>query len=301
MTVFASPFLFLRHPNGGVEDLAAMKAAGFAAVFCNVGDHAPERWEEVIRPRAAALGMPCGPWLHTRDGATGRFDPRRLEKLVAIADGWGSPLVVNSEKEIDGSGDACTGMIAEEVGSRDGAVSMEAWLFDPPSVDWRPVAHLPMLLQIFPQESAPAKHPAACKVHAHACGVRCVYFTYGSYGGVRPAAFNLTAPYSVYTADDCGGAYAAWRPTGAGFKACIEEPLSPGGGETLPPIGAQDGIGASIDRLIAMDPGGTRPNRDPNDLATWGAYDKLRRTLQILKNDHDAGLATSARETAQNG
>ncbi|HSV08550.1 MAG TPA: hypothetical protein VLI07_18685 [Candidatus Binatus sp.] len=52
-------------------------------------------------------------------------------------------------------------------------------------------------------------------------------------------------------------------------------------------IGDQDGIHASIERLRVLDPGGTKPARDPNNLATWGAYDKLERTLQILKNDHD--------------
>jgi hypothetical protein len=55
-------------------------------------------------------------------------------------------------------------------------------------------------------------------------------------------------------------------------------------------IGDQDGIHASIERLRALDPDGTKPNRDPNNLATWGAYDKLERTLQILKNTHD-GIA----------
>ena len=53
-------------------------------------------------------------------------------------------------------------------------------------------------------------------------------------------------------------------------------------------IGSQDGINASVDRLIALDPGGSKPNRNPNDLATWGAYDKLRRTLTMLREDHDA-------------
>jgi len=53
-------------------------------------------------------------------------------------------------------------------------------------------------------------------------------------------------------------------------------------------IGDQDGIHASIERLRKLDPGGTKPSRNPNDLATWGAWDKLERTLQILKDDHDA-------------
>ncbi|HKE76632.1 MAG TPA: hypothetical protein VKB57_23645 [Acidimicrobiales bacterium] len=54
-------------------------------------------------------------------------------------------------------------------------------------------------------------------------------------------------------------------------------------------IGTQDGIHASVERLRKLDPGGTKPNRNPDDLATWGAWDKLERTLQILRDDHDTG------------
>ena len=54
-------------------------------------------------------------------------------------------------------------------------------------------------------------------------------------------------------------------------------------------IGDQDGIHAAMERLRKLDPGGTKPNRNPDDLATWGAWDKLERTLQILADDHDAG------------
>lgn len=285
MTAFAQPFLFLRHPNGGVEDLDRMKAAGFAGVFCNIGDHPPEAWETVIRPRAYALNMFCGPWARTA-GEGNTWAPGKLEQLVACADRWDSPLVVNSESEIKSSGDEITGQIAEEIGDRDGAVSMEAWLFNPPDVDWTPVAHLPMLLQIFPNESPAAEDPDGCKWHAHDCGIHCVYFTYGSYGGLKPSLFDLASPYSVYTADDCGGNYEQWRPTSSGFPACLEpEPNGENAGVEL--IGPQHGIDAAIDRLVALDPGGSKPNRNPNDLATWGAYDKLRRTLKILAADHD--------------
>ena len=54
-------------------------------------------------------------------------------------------------------------------------------------------------------------------------------------------------------------------------------------------IGSQDGIKASVDRLRTLDPGGTKPNRNPDDLATWGAWDKLERTLTMLRTDHDEG------------
>lgn len=62
-------------------------------------------------------------------------------------------------------------------------------------------------------------------------------------------------------------------------------------------IGSQDGITAAVNRLRDLDPGGTLLVKSggkwpdistlPSDLSTWKAYDKLQRTLQILKNDHD--------------
>ena len=55
-------------------------------------------------------------------------------------------------------------------------------------------------------------------------------------------------------------------------------------------IGPNHGISAAIARLRKLDPGGTRPNRDPDDLSTWGAWDKLERTLLILAEDHDRAV-----------
>ena len=65
-------------------------------------------------------------------------------------------------------------------------------------------------------------------------------------------------------------------------------------------VGNQDGITAAMNRLRDMDPqgtllvkkGGKWPDIStlPTDLDEWKAYDKLQRTLQILKNDHDASF-----------
>src|SRR5262245_32420438 len=64
-------------------------------------------------------------------------------------------------------------------------------------------------------------------------------------------------------------------------------------------IGSQDGIKAAANRLRDLDPKGTKLVKTssgwpdistlPSDVSKWGAYDKLQRTLQILKDDHDAG------------
>jgi hypothetical protein len=65
-------------------------------------------------------------------------------------------------------------------------------------------------------------------------------------------------------------------------------------------IGNQDGIKASVNALRDLDPTKTLLVKDPasgwpdlstlpTDLGKWKAWDKLQRTLQILKDDHDAG------------
>jgi hypothetical protein len=279
MTVFADAcFLLLRHPAGGVEDLAAMQAAGFQGVFCNVGDHDKGAWEAVVRPRALQLGMFCGPWLRTQ-GSDGDFAEGRLYDLVAVADVWSSPLVVNSESELKGSGAELTELIANTLEGRDAALSMEAWPFA--DVEWWPLADVPVLPQLFPPDGAPS-HAADVVPQWHAYGVKCVFPTFATYGGMRPADYQLVAPYSLYTGDDMGGDYAAWRPTAHGYQGCFDT-----GDEDMELIGSQHGIDAAVDRLIKLDPEGSKPNRNPDDLATWGAYDKLRRTLTILAEDHD--------------
>lgn len=218
MTAFNKNFLFLDNPRSGAEAyLAEMKSAGFEGMFCNVHSYAPEEWS-LIRQRAERQGMFCGPWARI-DPEGKDFDVIVLDTLVRIADDWdAAPFIINAEKELDNTGATYTQIIADEVGTRDAAISMEAWLFS--AVDWTPVAHLPILLQIFPIESDPAKDPAACKQHAQACGIDCAYFTFGTYGGMNPADFTLKAPYSLFTADACGGVFAPWSPTSTGFIAC---------------------------------------------------------------------------------
>jgi len=117
---------------------------------------------------------------------------------------------------------------------------------------------------------------------------RCLNLTFGTYAVGNPPTWN-TVPYydyerwpgprSVYTGD--GTDPTAWPK----LKRPVPSPPNGGG---MQKIGSQDGIKASIDRLRKIDPSGTNPNRNPNDLSTWGAWDKLERTLQILRNDHDS-------------
>jgi hypothetical protein len=299
MSAFQQCFLFLRNPNGGVEDLARMKAAGFGGVFCNIRDYPVEAWEDVIVPRAQEQGMFCGPWARTND-ENNNFDPDVLDAIIYCADDWHSPLVVNSESEVKASGSEITKEIAAAIGARDGAVSMEPWPFA--DVDWTPLRDIPVLPQIFTDYADAATRPYDCKAGWHEYGVKCVYFTFGSYGTQEPDHYDLKAPYSIYTGDDCGYDYAAWSPTSTGYVGCVDQPtpIPPtNGDDDMQKIGSQHGVTAAVNRLRTNDPEGTLLVPDAKgkwppletiagtSMDRWKAYDKLERSLLILVQDHD--------------
>lgn len=225
MTVFNTNFSFMDSPGGETEDVFAMKQAGFSGMFCNVHAYEPEQWD-ILRAKCISHGMFCGPWARMGHGK-GTFSLSTLNFLIAVADEWKAPLIVNAENELTDSGSTLTTIIAEAVGSRDAAISMEPWLFNPPSVDWTPIGHLPMLLQIFPAEQVTTKtelQRQQCKEHAWDCGIKCVYFTFGTYSGMKPEDFTRQEPYSLFTGNQVGARqeWDKWKPTSSGFKACKE-------------------------------------------------------------------------------
>jgi hypothetical protein len=261
-----------------------MKEAGFGGVFVNIGDYPADAWEEVVRPRAQGLGMFCGPWARTAD-SFGRFDYSVLDRLVFCADDWGSPLLVNSEKELDGSGREYTQEIADTVGGREAAVSMLPTPFH--SVDWTPLADIPILMQIFPPDQGQVYDPVACADMWHQWGVKCAFATYATYGGMTPEVYSLKAPYSLYTADDCGNNFQPWSPTSTGFQGCVQAPVPPDGGD-METIGSQHGITGFANWLRSQADAPQRgPGYDPEDVDTWPWPDKIERTLNILRQDHD--------------
>lgn len=213
-SVFTQCFFFLRQHNAGVENISDMKAAGFSGVFCNIGDPVspPEAWS-TIRQRCKDENMFCGPWLRT--GQT-EFDETTLYRVIDVADEWGSPGIINSESEIDFSGNAYTTFIRQEIGDRDFAVSTLDIPMD--EVDWTPLHDIPILPQLFVDGGRTSVYDVKDMWHAY--GVECVFPTFGSYGGRTPQDYDLKAPYSIYTADDCGQNYQAWRPTSTGYIGC---------------------------------------------------------------------------------
>ena len=116
-----------------------------------------------------------------------------------------------------------------------------------------------------------------------------------------PTALNSEAlqlnvgciPYTIEQAMDEAGQewLTRMRPSIERPQASSTPPPEPEPAPTPELIGPQHGIDAMFDRLIKLDPGGSKPNRNPNDLATWGAYDKARRSLKKLVEDHDAAIS----------
>jgi hypothetical protein len=224
MSVFTKHnLLFMRDPAGGVEDVQMMKDAGYGMVACNVQKEIPPgRWD-LVRGRAANAGVISVPWCYI-------WNLEDLQRLISIADQWGVPPLVNVEKQLD-LGVFSTQDIANMLQNRDAAFSTEAWLYG--AVDWSPIAHWPMMLQIFPLESQSAKDPEGCRVHAHASGFSCVMMTYGTYDVndvyPQPDWYDLRTPFQIYTADDLTHwypNYGIWSPTGT-YNPCkdVVEPL----------------------------------------------------------------------------
>lgn len=220
---FAQPFLMLVSPSGGVEDINYLrtKCPWVKGLFLNVRDNAPSMWD-TVRQRATAANLFVGPWGRTMK-AGGEFDPNMLNMLVNTADAWGAaPLIVNAESELKGSGSDLTSYIAKMVNWRQAAISMEPRPYA--NVQWTPVAHLPVLPQIFPSEQSVSYEPIAIRNEWWTYGVKCVYPTFGAYGGMKPSDFKLQAPYSLYPGDALMASYSleAWAPTSQGYQGCID-------------------------------------------------------------------------------
>ena len=277
-----------------MDDLAKQKAAGYGGVFCNIGDASgPDKWA-TVRKHAREQEMFCGPWLRTADAHT-EWDVNRFHFLLDTADAWESPLIVNCEKEIDYTDDDLTSYIVAQIGEREAAMSTEQMPFG--AVDWTPLgkAGIPVLPQVFPAETGRGETAEQTRQAWWDRGVQCVYMTYGSYaakhGDPDASWYVLDAPYSIYTADDCGYDYAAWSPTSHTYEGC--RGLPPPDGGDMADIGSQHGIEATYNRLKALDPDGCNPSFDPKNPDVippnqLKAYDKWCRTMLTLVADHDA-------------
>jgi hypothetical protein len=209
VSVFDKPGLYLRNPAGGVEDIAAMKNAGFHWISINVGDHAEAEWDLIVS-RARSLGVAVFPWQQC-------LNNEQVDSLCQMArERYNNCVIVNVEKPLD------LGYVNIEVvrgctWNMDACISTEPWLFarqstDPFFVDWTRVRHHYIEMQLFPQENDVSKDPRNCRAHAYSLGVLKTKFQFGIHDLLPPSFPPRPPRYSVYTADDCGQNYGRWSP-----------------------------------------------------------------------------------------
>jgi hypothetical protein len=213
---------FLRKPDGGGGAGIGHLGGGWLAL--NVGDGlAWSDWNAIIG-LATPAGVRVLPWKRCRTLA-------ECAELLELAERVSVRGILNIEDEFErgaGPGEpaACPpNKVAELLAHFDVAVAFSTggWLMN--DVDYRPIGHRPVLLQMFPQDMHrdPSTLPqvtADCIANAHAHGFRHVGITcqtYGtdgaSYGKAQPEwyAFLGAAPRSLYTGDDVGD-WSAWLP-----------------------------------------------------------------------------------------
>jgi len=204
VSVFDRPGLYLRNPRGGVEDVAAMKAGGFSWVALNVGDdQEPSEWS-VVEHRASASGVTVLPWRRCTT------DTEVAELCDLARRDYSGRVIVNAEKELD-TGPVTAGAIVTATEGMDAALSTEPMIFS--TLAGSPLlAKLIVQIQLFPQENDASKDPRHCRAVAFRLGAKTVHFMLGVHE-LDPEDFPpCQAPYSVYTADDCGNVFEPWGP-----------------------------------------------------------------------------------------
>jgi len=262
----------------------------------NIGDEAAVDPDWLTqRGLLAGAGVTAMPWLHVHSMTD-------LDRLLAKADAWGTRYAgVNIEDVVtDNISPSAVATRLNQWGGKALIVTLP-WVAN--GQGWSALKEYPFALEYFPFD--PVWNPIFDDQKVlieHACDEigegALITFAYGTYPDqiADPARYNLTLPHSLYPGDAIGPTPAQWdrwQYNGTtSFITC-------GGGTPMPIIGYNDGIAASVNRLRDLDPTGTKLVKGadgkwppltslPPDLSTWKAYDKLQRTLQIMKDDHDA-------------
>lgn len=205
---FARPGALYRAHNGGVENVAAAKAAGLSwALLCL--DEPPAAWAD-LGHRFDQHGIPWGYWYHCRT----LWD---LEWLLERS--HGRPIVgINVEKELE---TVLSPAVVADAVKRSGytgqvATVLLGWVGD---TDCRPIGHWPALLEIFPQDAADLWPPYVkvhhCLEHARIRGLRAPLQLMGCYdddqlGEAHPGWYDRSIPNHVFTVDDTGERWMVW-------------------------------------------------------------------------------------------
>ena len=204
MSVFDRPGLYLRAPDGGVEDVQRMKDNGFASIAINVGDFPLPRWD-LVRQRAANAGVVVLPWARCRTDQ----DVTALVQTAKHMGGATAPVLVNAEDELQLDGPVTERHVASECRGMDACVSTLPWTV---GIDIAALSSMRIHLQMFPQENDSSTRPRDCRAQAYDSGAKWAHFMHGIHDIEPNVLPPLQGPYWVYTADDAANDFRKWGP-----------------------------------------------------------------------------------------
>lgn len=313
-------------PLGAVSGLAVQITWGSAPAERTDPPNELQAW--LARTRSYGLHVTPWGWCNASDIARAE-DEGRYHAERAIAMGFRDEWIANMEHPYDAGGNSSSpkyempAAYAEgftEAAKRAGvtfkALAITTTPFFGSSMAELAFAGWVTMPQAFSGDYAPATVDA-CVEHMQDWGwppalIRPLVQVYKSANGQRPpvqpflddsAANGVgVVPYIVEQCMDDTARLQALAP--ATFRPPSgAAPIPPPDGGDVQPIGSQDGVTASCNRLRDMDPAGTLLKKSGSKwpsidtlaampLDQWKAYDKLERALKILVTDHDemAGL-----------
>lgn len=186
-----------------------MRDAGMQWLALNIGDGAGwDDWKVVV-DRARLLDVKVFPWARCRTMT-------ECYHLLAAADNVSFLAILNIENEFENVvSPQAVATLVHQFPELDVGISTLGWMYN--DVDYRPLGHLPFLLQIFAQDMGREpdelqKIQGDCCTHARELGVTYVGVTYQTYGKAEPDWYAYwKGARSFYTGDDIGaGNWADW-------------------------------------------------------------------------------------------
>lgn len=209
--VTATSGAFLRHPQGSGWPIADVARAGYRWLAVNVGDgFSWQAWQQV-HDRARREGITVMPWRRC-------FDEQQLRALMQLASDLAVQPIPNLEDELETTlAPARVAAICREYPVAVAGWSLVGWLYN--DVDHRPLTYAPALLQLFPFDMRfdPVDLPRKqrdCVWNARRHGFRHVGVTFQVYRGAKPEWYAYhRGTRSLYTGDDVGTGWQAWRVT----------------------------------------------------------------------------------------
>lgn len=213
-SLFDGLWAFARGPHSGseTEKLQALRAAGYQAVFFNIGDHASDEWE-AWESLAGQAGLVWGYWARCYTRAD-------IARLVQATEGRRRPaVIVNLEQNAGDPRWTLTGTdVAAELAALDLScqIGVSTEPFMPENFNWLPLIEMGCV--DLPQTSVlefPDMPPSAAVARAEQFGWKQPVPSLATYAvnGIDPvrSMYGRSKPFGIYTVDDCSVAeIATW-------------------------------------------------------------------------------------------